>query len=72
MTILNSFFDYFYVGLILMAIIVSLTTPVDRGVAYFKFLMVCFGILLLLTMAGIIVYLAETGFFPEVLEYHAD
>ena len=45
-----------------MAIIISLTTPVERGVSYFMFLMAVFGILLLITMAGIIFYLASIGF----------
>lgn len=54
---INSFFDYFYIALIVMAIIISLTTPVERGIAYFNFLMVIFGLLLLLTMCGIIYYL---------------
>ena len=47
-----------------MAIIISLTTPVDRGVVYFKFLMVSFGLLLCTTMVGIVVYLIDTGLFP--------
>lgn len=52
-----------------MAIIVSLTTPVDRGAIYFKFLMVMFAILLLSTMAGIVAYLINSGFYPEVMDY---
>ena len=66
---MNSFFDYFYIGMVAMALIISLTTPVDRGVIYFKFLMVVFGILLVSTMVGIISYLIETGFYPRVMEY---
>ena len=54
---IDAFFDYFYIALILMAVIISLTTPVERGIGYFSFLMSVFGILLLLTMAGIIYYL---------------
>lgn len=52
-----------------MAIIISLTTTVDRGVAIFTFLMTLFGTLLVLTMSGIIFYLADQGFYPEVMEY---
>ncbi len=56
---ITDFFDYMYIALIVMAIIISLTTPVDRGIAYFKFLMGFFGVLLLITMGGIIYYLIE-------------
>lgn len=56
---ISNFFDYMYIALIVMAIIISLTTPVERGMAYFKFLMAFFGVLLLITMAGIIYYLIE-------------
>lgn len=62
---LDSFFDFFYIGMITMAVIVSLTTPVDRGISYFKFLMIMFGLLLIATMTGIIFYLINTGFYPE-------
>jgi chitin synthase len=56
---ISDLFDYVYIGLIVMAIIISLTTPVDRGISYFKFLMAFFGVLLLITMSGIIYYLVE-------------
>lgn len=55
-----------------MCIIISLTTPVDKGVSYFKFLMVAFGLLLVTTMTGIIVYLVSTTMFPEEKEYNID
>jgi len=52
-----------------MALIISLTTTVDRGIGIFIFLMCLFGFLLLFTMAGIMMYLARTGFYPEIKEY---
>ena len=55
-----------------MTLIISLTAPVDTGAIYFKFLMVIFGMLLILTMAGIISYLILTGFYPLVMEYNED
>lgn len=69
---ISNLFDYLYIALIVMAIIISLTTPVDRGISYFKFLMAFFGILLLITMAGIIYYLIEQGLFPTVKHYNSD
>ena len=70
--LINGFFDYFYIGLICMALIMSLTTPVDRGVIYFKALMVIFGLLLVFSMVGVIGYLVDTGFYPKVMEYRED
>ena len=56
-------FDYIYIALILMCIILSLTTPVDRAVPVFIFLMVIFGILLTISFVGIIYYLVVTGLY---------
>jgi hypothetical protein len=70
--VVSAIFSYMYIALIFMAIVISLTVPVERGIAYFKFLMSFFGILLLLTMAGIISYLVEDGLFPETLKYNKD
>lgn len=64
--IIESFFDYFYISLVIMALIISLTTTVDRGVGIFVFLMSLFGFLLLVTMGGIMLYLIRSGFYPEV------
>ena len=47
-----------------MAIIISLSTTVDKGVAIFHFLMALFGLMLAFTMGGIILYLVNTGFYP--------
>ena len=55
-----------------MAIIISLTTPVDRGVNYFKFLMVAFGLLLITTMTGIVFYLVKNTIWPEMKIYDSD
>jgi chitin synthase len=67
--IVESVFDYFYIALVIMTLIISLTTTVDRGISIFIFLMCLFGFLLLCTMGGIIMYLIKTGFYPEVMYY---
>jgi chitin synthase len=56
--------------LIIIAVIISLSTTVDKGISIFVFLMAIFGILLIFTMTGIMFYLARTGFNPEVEVYN--
>jgi hypothetical protein len=70
--LIDSFFDYFYISLVGMTLIISLSTTVDKGISIFIFLMTIFGFLLLLTMGGIILYLIDTGLYPEVQEYKPD
>ena len=60
--LVESFFDYFYISMVIMALIISLTTTVDRGVSIFIFLMCMFGFLLIITMVGITAFLVSTGF----------
>lgn len=52
-----------------MALVISLTTPVERGIVYFNFLMCVFGVLLCVTMVGIVFYLYNTGFITPVMIY---
>ena len=47
----------------------ALTTTVDRAISVYKFLMALFGVLLVSSMAGIIYFMIQTGFYPEVLVY---
>ena len=63
MLFVDSFFDYFYIAMIMLALITSLTTTVDKGISYFVFLMCMFGLLLIFTMVGIIAHLIDTGFW---------
>lgn len=58
-SLVASLFSYFYIGCIAMAIIVSLSVPVERGIVYFNFLMIVFGFLLLSTMIGILYFLIQ-------------
>lgn len=46
---MSAFFEYTFMAMILLSLVVSLTTPVDRGVAAFKVLMIVFGLLVLST-----------------------
>jgi len=62
--LVDSLFDYFYLSLVAMTLIISLSTTVDKGISIFTFLMAIFGFLLIMTMGGIILYLIDTGLFP--------
>ena len=53
----STFFEFFYGALIIMAVIFSLTTPIEKGIFYLKFIMVFFGLIVLLTLFGIFFYL---------------
>ena len=64
-SVVNTFLNYFYVALVFCSLIVSLTRPVEHGIWLFKFLVVMFGLLMGITLAGIVYYLIHTGFYPE-------
>ena len=57
--------SYLYLALVFCSILVSLTRPVEHGIWLFKFLMFVFGMLMTITLSGILFYLSETGFYPE-------
>ena len=62
-------FKFLYLGLVFISIVLSLTRPVDEAVFMFKFLMVAFGLLMSISLAGIIYYLTNTSFYPQEMEY---
>lgn len=64
---MSKLFNYTYITLIMMSIIISLTTPVDKGINYFYALTIIFGILLVITMSGIIITLIDTGIWEDKL-----
>lgn len=53
-----------------MAIIFSLTMPIERGIGYFRFLMFIFGFIFIFTLIGIIFYLSKTGLYSEVIDWN--
>ena len=66
---LNSFFNYTYLFLLSLSLIMALTTTVDRAISIYLFLMALFGVLLVSSMIGIIYYMIQTGFYPEEQVY---
>lgn len=69
--VFSQLFDIMYIGLIFMTIVLSLTIPVERGIVYFNFLMVLFGLLMTVSFIATIMFLAGQSLFPEVMVYNA-
>lgn len=59
-----------YLVMIILTVMISLSIPVDKGIGYFRFIGVVFGILMVLTVAGIIYFMVHTGFYAEQLKYN--
>jgi len=51
-------------------VLVSLAIPIDRAMPYFRIISAVFSVFTLASIGGIAFYLAETGFWVEVLECH--
>ena len=65
-------YSYFYIILLIFTILVSLATPIDRAMSYFRFVSVIFSIMIITSLVGISFFLAETGFYPEEKKYDID
>lgn len=64
----NFFYDivqYSYLGLLFLIAAVSLSLPVNRGMTYFNCASMIFSLLLLMTIFGVVIFLANTGFIVE-------
>jgi len=61
----STIFNYGYITLLIFTILISLATPIDRAVSYFKIIAGIFSILTLLSIIGITAFLIGTGFYPE-------
>lgn len=67
--LITDVFNYGYLFLLSLSIVMSLTTSVDRAIGIFKFLLALFGFLIVVSMVGIIYFLIQTGFYAEVKVY---
>ena len=56
-------FSYTYIVLIELCLVLSLTTPVDRAVPVFLFLMFFFGVLVTIAFIGILAFLVKQSFW---------
>jgi hypothetical protein len=63
-------FAYSYVSLLMATVLVSIAVPIDRAMPYFRVISVLFSVWTVASIAGISVFLAETGFFIREMQYH--
>jgi hypothetical protein len=59
--------SYFWGGLILVCLVVSLAAPLDKAMIYFKISCACFSIVNTITYIGIASQLFESGPTPSML-----
>ena len=64
--ILKMLFFALYLGMIFLATFVSIALPIDRGIGYFRVIACILSVLILLSLVGIIFFLAQRGFNPNV------
>jgi len=57
-------FTMAYVVIVLWTVIISLSSPIDRAMRFFNFIIFLFSVLTLFSFFGIIFTLVKTGIFP--------
>ena len=62
--LISQIFFGFYLGLIILALFVSIALPLDRAIGYMKFAGGVFSVLVVLSVTGVSIYMAQGGFFP--------
>ena len=65
--ILLNAFVYIYIMLLAMCLVLSLALPLDRAKACFVIATTLFGLITIVSIVGMIFYLASAGFYPEHL-----
>lgn len=65
----SNLFNYTYLSLIGLTVILSLAIPIDRAIPVLSVLVFVFGILVEGSMIGAIYFLFKTGIYPYVYVY---
>jgi len=68
----STLFGYSYSILLIFTGLVSIATPIDRAVSYFKIIAIIFSVLTILSIVGIVAFLIGTGFWPHEKQYNPD
>jgi hypothetical protein len=58
-------FTYLYIGMLVMIVLISLATPIEKAMLYFYVIMTIFSFLTIASIVGIASFLIGTGFFPK-------
>ena len=59
-------FSLTYAALLMFTIFISIATPIDRAIGYFRVVVTVFSVLTIASLIGIGTYLTQTGFYPPV------
>lgn len=65
-------FSWAYLGILVITVLISLGTPIDRAMEYIRIITVIFAVLTVLSLLGVIVFLSEAGFHPPTKVYDKD
>lgn len=68
----NNVFSWGYLGVLVVTVLVSLAVPIDRAMEYIRIITVLLAVLTVTSLFGIIIFLAEQGFFPAKRYYDFD
>ena len=64
--ILKMLFFALYLGMLFLAVFVSIALPIDRAMGYFRVVASILSVLIILSLVGIIFFLAQRGFNPNI------
>ena len=68
----STLFSFVYAGLLMFTIFISIASPIDRAIVYFRVVASIFSVMTILSVLGISTFLAQTGFYPPVKQYDVD
>lgn len=68
----KSLFSFGYITILVLTILVSLATQIDKAISYFRIIAMVFSVMTIFSLIGITAFLIGTGFYPEERQYNVD
>jgi hypothetical protein len=65
-------FTYAYASLVIFTVLISIASPIDRAIQYFIVIATVLSFFTIMSVVGIAVFLAGTGFYPPEKQYNPD
>ena len=65
-------FTYAYACLVIFSVLISIASPIDRAIEKFKIIGAVLSVFTLISIFGIAIFLAQTGFYPAEMQYDRD